>query len=79
MEKSVKNQRKPIAKAKESFGGCESCEFYDEGDDEIGEGCRLNLDEDEYAAYVITAGGGHSSHCPYYRRYDEYRTVRKQI
>ena len=74
MEKSA--QKPKIAE--EPFGGCESCVFFDEGDEEVGEGCSLNLDEDEYAAYVITAGGRSSHRCPYYRLHDEYKTVRKQ-
>ena len=74
MEKSMKPSKQPT----EPYGGCESCEFFEEGDDEIGDGCALNLDEDEYVAYVVTAGGRSGGRCPYYRLYDEYKTVRKQ-
>lgn len=55
-------------------GTCDSCVFF--LSDEEGEGCTLDLDEDEYTRYVI---GKRTEGCPYYRDGDEYRTVRKQI
>ena len=52
---------------------CESCEFYDCGEDGAFE-CQIALDEDEFLKFV----SGRYSECPYYRYYDEYKSVRKQ-
>ena len=53
---------------------CESCEFYDY-DEEYGENvCSVSLDEDEMLDFL----GGRTRSCPYYRFYDEYKSVRKQ-
>ena len=54
---------------------CESCEFYqyDEFTDDYS--CAMNLDEDE----MITFLSGNTKSCPYYRYYDEYKSVHKQI
>ena len=52
---------------------CESCEFYDCGEDGTPE-CQVALDEDEFLKFV----SGNYSECPYYRYYDEYKSVRKQ-
>ena len=54
---------------------CESCEFYvyDEYTEEYS--CSLSLDEDEMGDFL----GGNTSGCKYYRFYDEYKSVHKQI
>ena len=54
---------------------CESCEFYkyDEYTDTYG--CNLSLDEDDMTDFL----GGSTRECPYYRYYDEYKSVHKQI
>ena len=54
---------------------CESCEFYvyDEYTEEYS--CSLSLDEDEMAEFV----SGLTRDCKYYRYYDEYKSVQKQI
>lgn len=53
---------------------CESCEFYDcDGDGEYS--CTLSLDEDEMTDFL----GSNTSECHYYRYYDEYKSVHKQI
>lgn len=54
---------------------CESCEFYvyDEYTDDYT--CSLSLDEDEQADFVL----GLTRDCKYYRFYDEYKSVHKQI
>ena len=36
--------------------------------------CIINLDEDESVDFIT----GRSNECPYYRYYDEYKSVRKQ-
>lgn len=54
---------------------CESCEFYnyDEYIDDYS--CSLNLDEDEMNNFLNRNTG----ECHYYRFYDEYKSVHKQI
>ena len=54
---------------------CETCEFYvyDEYTDTYG--CNLALDEDEMVDFL----GKNTKGCPYYRFYDEYKSVQKQI
>lgn len=54
---------------------CESCEFYqcDDVTDEYC--CTLSLDEDEMASFV----SGMTRDCKYYRYYDEYKSVNRQI
>lgn len=57
-------------------GNCESCEFYDY--DEIYDEyyCKMDLDQDEMIRFVC----GESTGCPYYRFFDEYKSiVHKQI
>ena len=54
---------------------CESCVFYDYDEDYDCYVCNMNLDEDEMARFLA---GTHSA-CPYYRYYDEYKSVHKQI
>ena len=54
---------------------CESCEFYDYDDDTDCYYCTLSLDEDE-AAGMLAYG---TKECRYYRYYDEYKSVQKQI
>ena len=60
---------------KKQAGTCESCEFYvyDEYTDSYT--CDMNLDEDEMAGFLSRNTGG----CHYYRFYDEYKSVHKQI
>jgi len=36
--------------------------------------CTLDLDEDEYRNYLLRNTKG----CPYYKYYDEYKSVQKQ-
>lgn len=54
---------------------CETCEFYiyDEYTDSYT--CSLSLDEDEMVSFI----NRNTNACPYYRFYDEYTSVRKQI
>lgn len=53
---------------------CESCEYFDY-DEEIGDYvCTIDLDEDEYLDYLTRK----TSSCPYYKFYDEYKSVQKQ-
>ena len=54
---------------------CESCEFYDYDEESDSYVCAMNLDEDEMIRFL----GGNTSNCHYYRYYDEYKSVHKQI
>ena len=68
-KKTIKAARKRPA------SNCESCEFYDY-DEEYGENvCMVRLDEDEMVNFLY----GRTRECPYYRYYDEYKSVQKQI
>ena len=53
---------------------CESCVHYDYDDDVDAYVCGMDLDEDERVCFVQGATKG----CPYYRFYDEYKSVQKQ-
>lgn len=63
-----KQEKKPMQSS------CETCEFYiyDDLTDEYT--CDISLDEDEMADFIY----GQTKHCPYYRYYDEYKSVQKQ-
>ncbi|MBQ8850191.1 MAG: hypothetical protein IJ011_07685 [Clostridia bacterium] len=54
---------------------CESCEFYDYDEEIDAYVCDLRLDEDEMVDFL----GRNTKSCPYYRFYDEYKSVHKQI
>ena len=56
-------------------GNCESCVFYDYDEEYDCYECGVNLDQDELARFL----SGHTNSCPYYRFYDEYKSVHKQI
>ncbi len=59
---------------KKNAANCESCVFYDYDEDWDSYVCTVNLDQDELAAFLA----GHTRTCPYYRFYDEYKSVQKQ-
>ncbi len=54
---------------------CESCVFYDYDEEYDTYVCTVNLDQDEMESFVA----GRTQRCPYYRFYDEYKSVHKQI
>ena len=54
---------------------CEDCEFYDYDEELDAYVCDVALDEDEMAQFVQ----GCTGRCPYFRFYDEYKSVHKQI
>lgn len=56
-------------------GNCESCVFYDYDEDFDSYVCTMNLDQDELGRFLA----GQTRACPYYRFYDEYKSVQKQI
>ena len=53
---------------------CEDCLYYDEPDEWGERLCILHLDEDEMGDLLETS----AKRCPYYRSYDEYKSVRMQ-
>ena len=54
---------------------CEDCLYFDIIDEESGEmSCTVSLDEDEMLGFML----GRVNACPYYRQYDEYKSVQKQ-
>ena len=53
---------------------CEHCMYFDYDEDVEDMVCIMNLDEDEYASMLQ----GKKSRCPYFRFYDEYKSVQKQ-
>ncbi len=59
---------------KKKVTNCESCEFYDYDEDLDAYVCNMSLDEDELVRFL----SGNNASCPYYRYYDEYKSVRKQ-
>jgi hypothetical protein len=54
---------------------CESCEYYVYDEETDSYYCSLSLDEDE----VEKRMSGLSRGCSYYKFYDEYTSVRRQI
>ncbi len=60
---------------KKQVTNCESCEFYDYDEELDAYVCDLRLDEDEMVDFL----GRNTRSCPYYRFYDEYKSVHKQI
>lgn len=56
-------------------GTCDSCEFYDYDEYTDSYYCMVNLDEDDMVRFRL----GERKGCPYYRFYDEYKSVHKQI
>ncbi len=71
----MKEMKNKSTKPSQGTSSCESCEFYDY-DEYYGEYiCRMSLDEDEMVNYL----SGNTSRCHYYRYYDEYKSVHKQI
>ena len=59
--------RKPVPPS------CDCCMYYD-CDEEGDYYCMMDFDQDEYARFALA---GHA-HCPYFRFYDEYKSVAKQ-
>lgn len=71
----AEQKKKTSAPKKPSASRCEDCEFYDYDEDMDAYVCMVALDEDEMARFVA----GQTGRCPYYRFYDEYKSVHKQI
>ena len=61
--------------SKKAVANCESCVFYDYDEEWDTYTCQMNLDEDEMVRFL----SGNTQACPFYRFYDEYKSVQKQI
>ena len=64
-----------MSEPKKIVGRCEDCEFYDFDEYEDAYICTMRLDEDEMYRFLQ----GKTQSCPYFRYYDEYKSVHKQI
>ena len=53
---------------------CETCPYYDVIYDDGTMGCTVDIDEDD--CYLEKEGSRRG--CPFYKFYDEYKTVQKQ-
>lgn len=53
---------------------CDDCLYFDFDEEWQEEICTLDLDEDEWVRLISSR----DAVCPYYRFYDEYKTVQKQ-
>ncbi len=73
MEENKKKEG--ITSRKRIAPSCESCEFYDYDEYTDSYCCSIDLDEDEMLDFL----GGRTRECHYYRYYDEYKSVHKQI
>jgi len=66
LKEKKKNTKKPTP--------CESCVYFDVIDEDGALGCTIDIDEDD--AYREREDS--RSSCPYYKFYDEYKSVQKQ-
>ena len=58
------------------LSSCKDRSVYFDYDEEYEDNvCTINLDEDEYVRFSQSKG----KQCPYYKFYDEYKSVHKQI
>ncbi len=67
-KKEKKTIKKKMAKS------CDTCEFYVFDEEYQEYVCDISLDQDEYEQI----SKGLMRDCPYYRFYDEYKSVQKQ-
>ena len=70
----MQTEKKPQKKIT-STSNCETCEFYDFDEELDAYVCDMRLDEDEMCNFLSK----NTRSCPYYRYYDEYKSVHKQI
>lgn len=72
MNPSKESSRSGSIKRGKIKPSCDICEFYDWDGDSGDKICTVALDEDELAGYIS------GNDCPYFRYYDEYKSVQKQ-
>jgi hypothetical protein len=63
-----------VSSKKSKATKCESCEYYDYDEYTESYGCCMSLDEDEQIRFM----SGYTAECPYFKFYDEYKSVQKQ-
>ena len=65
---------KKKAEKKGMLQSCETCEFFD-WDEDIGDYiCEADIDEDD----MYRMRENPQAHCPFYKCYDEYKSVQKR-
>ncbi len=62
------------AKAKKISCSCDICMYYDYNEEIEDYECNLSLDQDDYQRFRSSK----SKDCPYFRFYDEYKSVQRQ-
>lgn len=67
-------EKKQDKRKKKTVGRCEDCVYYDYDEFSEDYACQMSLDEDEMEHFLR----GTFDHCPYYKFYDEYKSVQKQ-
>lgn len=65
-------EKKKVTKKRASR--CEDCVYYDYDEYTDDYACQMSLDEDEMEKFLRK----NTSDCPYYKFYDEYKSVQKQ-
>ena len=75
MDENRKINGKTQAKRAKKATPCETCVYYDVIDEDGTLGCTIDFDEDEL--YSLRTGEGRGG-CPYYKFYNEYKSVQKQ-
>jgi hypothetical protein len=73
MENEKPKKRYIAPRPKET--SCDTCMYFDYDEASDSDVCTLDLDEDEMVDFL----GRNTGSCPYYRFYDEYKSVHKQI
>ena len=68
MEKGKSTKKKAVTTC------CEDCVYYDYDEYTDDFSCQMSLDEDELERFMRRTVSG----CPYYKFYDEYKSVRHQ-
>lgn len=70
----AEREKNPMKQKKKQPSACESCVYYDYNEEDDQFECRVDLDEDEFLSFLTRK----TQNCPYYKFYDEYKSVQKQ-
>ncbi len=68
MEKQKNRKKNPVTTC------CDDCVYYDYDEYTDDFSCQISLDEDEFERFMRRE----TQSCPYYKFYDEYKSVRHQ-
>ena len=68
-------QKKELPSMRKMAASCETCQFFDYDEEYEENRCMMSLDEDE----MVRVSYMGARECPYYKYYDEYKSVHKQI